>query len=299
MLNSQKMTIVTLVTLVVFGMACSSAVSDTIGNEAAERVGIESVKRTQPTVEETGRVAAKLKQIKQVQLGSMLQSAELYNNGPLISSLGTGVGGADESILQTSPGLSILGFGHQLSAGNRIADDFTITESNWLVRQITFYAYQTGAVPPSTITSVNLQIWDGPPNDPASNVVWGDTTTNRLVSSNWSGVYRVEDSGSGVNTQRYIMTNTVEVNTKLLHGTYWLDWQVDGSPSFSGPWAPPITITGETTTGNALQSSGGTWANVYDGGTNTPQGFPFIIYGESFSWLLMTVPITSGGSVTR
>ena len=58
-------------------------------------------------------------------------------------------------------------------------------------------------------------------------------------------------------------------------GQYWLDWQSDGSLS-SGPWAPPITILGETTTGDGLQSldQGATWAYVEDTGTFTAARLP-------------------------
>ena len=63
-----------------------------------------------------------------------------------------------------------------------------------------------------------------------------------------------------------------------LEGTYWVAWQTDGTLS-SGPWAPPVTILGQTTTGNGQQSiTGGPYAPVSDVGG---QGFPFIIEGQS------------------
>jgi hypothetical protein len=53
-------------------------------------------------------------------------------------------------------------------------------------------------------------------------------------------------------------------------------------PSYSGPWVPPITILGQTMTGNALQwtSSGDSWALAVDTGTGTQQGVPFVVEGE-------------------
>ena len=65
--------------------------------------------------------------------------ALLYDNGSLINSAGTGVGGADESVLQTtSLGLNTLGFGHQALNGNRVADDFTVSHAGgWDVSTIT------------------------------------------------------------------------------------------------------------------------------------------------------------------
>jgi hypothetical protein len=59
-------------------------------------------------------------------------------------------------------------------------------------------------------------------------VVFGDTTTNRLQSSTFSGVYRVGETTGGANN-RPIMENRISVGTTLAPGTYWLDWQTDGS----------------------------------------------------------------------
>jgi hypothetical protein len=201
----------------------------------------------------------------------------LYDNGPLVTHPGGGSGGADASALQTALGMTIYGFGHQLLNNNRVADDFTITDAGgWQIDTITFFAYQTGSGTTSSITGVNLQIWDGVPGDPGSNIIWGDPTTNVLINTTWSNIYRVEDIDL-LNADRPVMADTVLVDTHLGPGTYWLDWQTDGSPMYSGPWAPPITILGETSTGNARQSLAGTWGDLVDVG---PQGLPFVIEGS-------------------
>ncbi len=200
----------------------------------------------------------------------------LFDNGPLVTHPGGGAGGADASRLQI--GMNTLGFGDQYSFGYRLADDFTVPAGGWQIGSITFFAYMTGSpTSPSPITGLYLQIWNGPPDQAGSSVVWGDLTTNRLVSSAWSGIYRDSDGSPGAD-QRPIMANTALVNAYLVPGTYWLDWSTDGSGSYTGPWAPPITILGQTTTGNALQYTG-SWAAANDSGTDTQQGFPFIIYG--------------------
>ena len=214
-------------------------------------------------------------------------SGVLYNNGPLVNSPGTGVGGADESVLQTaSLSMTVLGFGNQLSLGNRIADDFTVTDpSGWIVDAFKFYAYQSASTASSTITAVNYQIWDGPPDNPSSTIIYGDDATNRLLTTEWCNIYRVTESTSGSDTQRPIMENTVSAGFYLPPGTYWLDWQTDGTLT-SGPWAPPITINGLTATGNALQWVPSAWAPVMDIGQ---QGFPFLIIGTAGSdcpWLI-------------
>jgi MAM domain-containing protein meprin/A5/mu/flagellar hook capping protein FlgD/HYDIN/CFA65/VesB family protein/BACON domain-containing protein len=208
------------------------------------------------------------------------KKAIMYDNGPLINSPGTGVGGADESVLQSSLLMTTLGAGHQVSAGNRIADEFQVPAGGWQIDSLTFYAYQTGSPTTSSITAVNYQVWDGPPDDPASSIVFGDQTTNRLLSTGWSNVYRVTEATTGTATDRPIMANVCSADFALTVGTYWLDWQTDGSLA-SGPWAPPITINGQDSTGNALQyTTANGWLPIVDTGSNTAQGFPFLIEGS-------------------
>ncbi len=199
----------------------------------------------------------------------------LYDNGPLINNPGGGVGGADESVLQSqSLGMSILGFGHQLAQNNHVADDFTIPADSWTVDSIVFWAYQTNSGNASTINDVRYRIWDGSPDDPGSTVLFGDLTTNRLIATTWDNLYRVSETTS-MTTARPIMRNTASGGFTLPQGNYWIEWTTGGSLG-SGPWAPPITINGMTTTGNALQWLATSWAPVTDVGQ---QGFPFQLYG--------------------
>jgi hypothetical protein len=203
--------------------------------------------------------------------------AVLYENGPLVTHPGGGFSGADASAVQTTLGLTIYGFGHALSTGFRIADDFTVTDSGgWDVQTITFFAYQTNSGSGSTINHVNLRIWNGDPSG-SGTVIFGDTTTNRMASTGWSNIYRVLDTGL-TDTARPIMANVANVGTTLAAGTYWLDWQTGGTLS-SGPWAPPISILSQTATGNALQFDPATttWNPALD--VDSQQGFPFIIEG--------------------
>lgn len=202
-------------------------------------------------------------------------SAILYSNGPISNSTGTGAGGADESILyNVTLGMGIYGFGHQSPNSFRIADDFVLNVATNL-RQVIFYAYQTGSSTTSTITGATLQIWKGKPGEPGSTVVWGDTTTNILDTTAWTGVYRILENTPG-DTLRPIMSNLVNVGHVLLPGTYWLDWDATGTLG-SGPWAPPIAGDGITAgTGDAIQFTG-SWAPVID---VEPQGFPFEIVGN-------------------
>ncbi|MCX6270315.1 MAG: choice-of-anchor J domain-containing protein [Bacteroidetes bacterium] len=205
----------------------------------------------------------------------------IYDNGPLMNSPGTGYGGADESVLQGNLGMTTFGFGHAISSGYRVAEEFTIPEQDtWTITSISFYAYQTGSGITSTINNVNFRIWNGEPG--TGSLIFGDNTTNRLSSSLFSGIYRISDGNYG-NSNRPVMVDKCNIPALTLgSGTYWIDWQTGGTGS-SGPWIPPITINGQTTTGNAIQFNGTTWGVLTDGGLITPQGLPFRLYGYTTS----------------
>jgi len=204
--------------------------------------------------------------------------AVLWDNGPLVTYPGD-CAGEDASRLQSGLGMNTLGFGNQVVYGYRMADDFDVDGAGWQIDQITFFAYQTSAPSsPSPITGVYYQIWDGPPDDPASSVVFGDLSTNRLLSSSWPNLQRDSET-SPCAANRYVFANVASAGVTLPPGTYWLDWMTDGTLT-SGPWAPPVTIIGQTTTGNALQYTT-SWAPALDTGTGTQQDMPFIIEGSA------------------
>lgn len=208
----------------------------------------------------------------------------LYDNGPYYNSTGTGANGANESVLYTTTfAMGTIGFGHQQTAFNRVADDFMITDCAWRIDSVVFFGYQTGSPTTSTFTAVNFRIWDSIPDVVGANVVYGDTTTNRMIRTTWSGAYRITETTTG-NATRPIMRNVCSAGGIILTGgTYWFDWSAAGSLA-SGPWAPPRTPVQVAITGNGRQRIGNTWNNAVDGGTNTPaQGFPFIIYGTALN----------------
>ncbi|GAB4295401.1 MAG: hypothetical protein Kow0068_20030 [Marinilabiliales bacterium] len=197
--------------------------------------------------------------------------AYLYSNGPIVTNPGGGPGGSDYSLLE-APNNS-FGFGHSISSHYMIADDVIINATSWTIDSIGFYAYQTGSDTNSTITEYQVMIFDGNPSSPSSSVVWGDTITNILSSTSWSGIYRGSDT---TNSDRPVMLSYVNTSGLVLSGgEYWIAWRCAGSLT-SGPWAPPITIPGQTATGNAMQWDNTSWAPVVDA---DPQGFPFEIYG--------------------
>jgi len=203
-----------------------------------------------------------------------------YESGPYFNIPGN----PDISRLENvTLGMTTTGFGAQVTAGNRMADDIILTD-DYDITTIDFYAYQTGTpTSPASINEINLQVWDGDPSNPASTVIWGDPTTNVFSSAVWSNAYREAESAPG--TTRAIQRVTVApVGLSLPAGTYWLDWSFGGTGA-SGPWQPPVAILGQTMTGNGMQftTASGVWGPAQDGGTLTQQGLPIQVYGDCTS----------------
>ncbi len=208
--------------------------------------------------------------------------AVLWDNGPLVNSPGTGPGGSDESVaMNITYGLTSRGSNVSALANAQIADNFTVADSGgWNITGITFFIYMGGGPPttPSPFTAINFQIWDGPPDDAGSTVVYGDTITNRLSSTTWANMYRRLEFEPQDTTRPVFYLQSADSFT-LPAGDYWLDWEADGDALYSGPWQPPVTIDGQTSTGNAKQFFGDAWQEVLDSGLGTPLGVPFVIEG--------------------
>ncbi|GIK23258.1 MAG: hypothetical protein BroJett005_26720 [Ignavibacteriota bacterium] len=204
--------------------------------------------------------------------------ALLFDNGPLVTNPAGGSGGADLSALQSAIGLGTYGFGAQISAGNSVADDFTINGASWNIEELQFFTYQTGSSTTSTINDARIRIWNGAPNA-GGTIVFGDLTTNRLSSTSWTNIYRALDTSPSA-SDRPIMRVVVQFSPALTlgPGTYWVEVSLGGTLA-SGPWAPPVSIVGQTTTGDALQLTSTGWAAAVDG--TYPQGIPFIVLGNS------------------
>ncbi|TDR39472.1 hypothetical protein DFR29_116176 [Tahibacter aquaticus] len=196
----------------------------------------------------------------------------------MITNPGAGFGGADTSALQGASS----SFGATATGDFRLAEDFTVPAGGWTLTGVTVYAYQTQAASntTSTLTTMTLRIWNGDPSLPASTVVFGDTTTNVMTSSTFSGIYRTTGAAL-TNGQRAIMGATAgNLSINLTPGTYWLDWSLTGSVA-SGPFAPFVTIPGQNASGNAQQLtvSTSTWALIVDTGSTFNQTLPMRLDG--------------------
>jgi hypothetical protein len=198
-----------------------------------------------------------------------------YDNGPFVNRPGQGPYGLDGSVLQS--GMGVYSWPASEPDNVRVADDFIIPNGQtWSISRISFFLSQSLALTDAVFTSLSLRIWNGVPSAPSSSVIWGDNLRNVLTDCTFSGAYRYNEGNP--NPYQPIFQLDANVGATLEPGTYWLDWAATGAPLVSGPSAYqiPITIDGQTTTGNGLWTpSIATWGPATDVG---PQGFPFQIY---------------------
>jgi hypothetical protein len=196
--------------------------------------------------------------------GTGAGAVELFNNGAAVA------GTPPLSVIRT--GGTLFGAGAQISANNRVADDFVVSGPGWNVESLNFFSYQSFAGSLYTFSSVN---WS---------VVSGDVTSGTVVASGTTAVtngglagYRVT-STTLTNTDRAIFQLNADVpDFSLAPGTYWLRWSMAGSLA-SGPWQPP---TANGVVGNAVQSiANAAFAQVIDAGDSQGVELPFIIQGS-------------------
>jgi hypothetical protein len=188
------------------------------------------------------------------------------------------VAGAHRSAI--SPGSTT--FGSSASGAFRLADNFTVTGAGWTVSSFQFFGYLTGATAPGA-TALTLRIWDNTPGAAGSNIIFGDTTTNRLTSTGFAvgpggqAIYRTTDTDTAGATRR-IQQLTANVNLTLAAGTYWLDWGYTGI-SFT----PPLSAAGaQPPAGNAVQFNGTDWVASLDNmGAGQQMDYPFIVNGTA------------------
>ena len=206
----------------------------------------------------------------------------LFDNGPFVTNLGAGYGGADVSLVE-SPN-TLWGQWCSLTGETYVAEDLSVTDA-WTIDSLIFYGYQTRPAipsPTSTFTGLYVQIWNGDPDLSTSSVIWGDMTTNILATTRWTGCYRA--SADNITTALDPIMNIVAAtpNLTLFSGDYWIEWACTGSLN-PNPTANLITILGQINTGNAkkwnFQNS--TWDNIVDDGSGGTKGLPFQVYGNA------------------
>lgn len=197
-------------------------------------------------------------------------SAVVYENGPVTNGNSGGVGGNQPNSILTAPE-SLFGFGCQTTAGNIMADNFTVTGAGWNISRIAFYSYQTGATAFS-FTGANLSIVTG--SDPNLGTVVLNMTNAAVADDGFVG-YRVT-STTLTNTTRPIFRVGVAAAVNLAPGNYMLRWSLAGSLA-SGPWAPPV-VPVPANGGNGWQAiANGAFAPAIDAGSTLRQDLPFRI----------------------
>lgn len=193
---------------------------------------------------------------------------------------------------------AVAGFSaHQSTGGGyRFGDDFTVTSpTGWRLVTVSFYAYQIGAPDSAApVSGVNLRVWNGPPGDAGSTVVFGDTATNRLVYAEETNIYRVFNSTAAPQPQppdiaRLVWRCDADGGGVVLPpGTYWLDWQFQGGDPGAAVLCPPVTIYGLRAKAGAnavqLRSGSPAWVGLVDygkpaSGADFAQDLPFIVRG--------------------
>ncbi len=199
-----------------------------------------------------------------------------------------GAGGARASSISKPIGNN-FGLSMNKTTFFAMGEDFTVPAGQtWKIDTVIVYGYQTGGSTTSPFTDVSLQIRQG---SVTGTSMYGDTTTNVLTSSGFSGIYRVDttaSSGGVTSTQRPIMYLKVKVapTLSLTAGTYWLIWSAAGNSSLTGPWCPPKVLPGRINPGgqNGMQRVSGVWKAAKDSTSPTEMqnlGFNFILKGSS------------------
>lgn len=118
-----------------------------------------------------------------------------------------GYGGAPASCIAN--GGYWFGLGMNSSIAYSLGDFFTIpTGATWIFDTVIVFGYRVGSDTTSPFTSITLGIYqDGPPGL-GGTLIWGDSVTNIIAGTGFTGIYRVDtvsSSGGLLNTQRPIM----------------------------------------------------------------------------------------------
>lgn len=211
----------------------------------------------------------------------------LWDNGPLVTHPGAAAGqcaGDDVSLVQTSLAMSEDGFTADESGSNRLADDFTLAHGSDLTG-MTFFAYQfAGNSETCTIDTVHLQIWSGQPGAMGSSVYFGDLTTNRFASCEYSGIVRQVENQIDCG-RRVMAVHAALPDVGIPSGNYWVEVRF-GVSSGNPAEVPPTTILGQTSgcsgTCSGRRWNGSSWVDLVDPRgveTDVRQSIPFLVEG--------------------
>lgn len=225
----------------------------------------------------------------------------LFNQADMVTHYGVGANGADVSAMYGGQG----NFGNNVrhSSGFMIADDFELNAAAQ-ISKMTFYAYETGAsIDTSTFTAIYVAIFDHQPTT-TSTPIWGDTSTNVIGNTYWTGIYRVQGTTASylANVERPIMAVEANINTTLPAGNYWVVISMENSDNTKSIWVNPRCDLNEVSTGNAMQLAYNSEAEVWewtaweDGTSLEQMGLPFMVQGSYVSENLLGFNVYKDGN---
>lgn len=224
---------------------------------------------------------------------------QLFSNGAVVNIPNIGAGGGDVSVIQTD--FVTFGFNCNFAALSSFGDDFTTTCGMlWTPQELEVYAYQPDALTsnPPTITAAYVTVYDGPPGDPSSTVLFGDFLTNRLIATTWrpganpgTFTYRVSQSSPATSTRaiqavRISLAGCPVVGSLTQVKQYWIGISLRGI-GLGGPFVIPISPT--RVTDNGVGSGNFTvpspWPAALDASSSSDSrrqlDFPFILRGTA------------------
>lgn len=225
----------------------------------------------------------------------------LFNNGNVATGATTesGVAAPDGFLWSenqhdtgnTSEVNNIIGFGATVTAnGNRLADNFTVPAGQtWRITSVSVLGYVSNwNAPQSPFSGGALQIWNGRPGDEGSTVVFGDTTTNRLISSTRSNIYVirntvVQPTNPSFNFSLWTNKLSVAPTFTLGPGTYWIDFQAtsfNNAPVFFRNVVTPGARTQLSWNARQYYNATNNWQDVIDEGA--PSSAPDVLQDIAF-----------------
>ncbi len=239
-------------------------------------------------------------------------SAQLYTNGSL-ASLQTGAttqggtpapaGGQWSEVGSDTVNLKIDNVAGSTASGTfRLADNFTVPAGQtWNVTGFRFWTYESGATT-ATVNNCTIRIHNQDPQLGAP-AAFGDLTTNRFSSVTMTDTYRIFNTatvglcaGTAPGTTRRLQEVNAAFTQTLTAGNYWVDWAMEGSATFTGPWGPALNVkplgSGVQYAGaNGLQLNGvfapalGSWFDANGGCVQIASviafEYPFVVLGSS------------------
>ena len=209
----------------------------------------------------------------------------------------TDVGYGGAPACGTAPHMEYNGWNNDRSKYEWVADAFTVpTDSTWVFDTVIIYQYKYNTSPSYQFLNCNMQIFDGTPGLGGS-VIWGDTSTNLISSTGFTGIYKVDTltsvDGGLLGNKRPIMYLKLHLSPapRLTAGTYWLSWAAAG-PGTNNADVPDKVLPGRVNPSGQMARGeyNGTWQYLSDSGNTI--GFDKILIGSAAAISVLGVPGT-------